>query len=229
MKKTLILFFFLLTGLSLNAQSERDPENDHVRVTLSNGSVVEGYVQTYWVDGKLFKRMNTSFTMSPKPDGKDTKHFDAETVDAIDFVKPSSSDGRFDHLESHEVANPSTFSPKRTRRQFVYREGGNEFGTVFWWNGVDSQNMQLGKMNISTIYGLQLKGDSVVVPFMTGSVVSLNAMRIRYKKSYPGLVEYADKRVLKGGKKLWTVLAEEPLLFLKICSDYLRESQTWKD
>lgn len=69
---------------------------------------------------------------------------------------------------------------------------------MYWWNGVDSQNMQLGKMNISTIYGISLAGDSVVVPFMTGNVISLNAMRIRYKKTNPELVDYVDKRVLKG-------------------------------
>lgn len=91
---------------------------------------------------------------------------------------------------------------------------------MYWWNGVDSQNMQLGKMNISTIYGISLAGDSVVVPFMTGNVISLNAMRIRYKKTNPELVDYVDKRVLKGGKRLWETIAAEPMLFLEICKDF---------
>lgn len=219
-KKVLLVLLSLLFTLYLGAQ-EHSPENDHVKVTLTNGTVVEGYVQKYWVDGKLFKRMNTSFTMSAEPDGKDAKQYNAETVSAIDFVTKSTADGRYDHLESQVVANPSTFSPKKTRRQFVYKEADSRYGTLYWWNGVDQQNMQLGKMNISTIYGVQLEGDSVVVPFMTGNVISLNAMRIRYKKSHPGLVDYVDSRVLKGGKTLWTAIANEPILFMKICGDYL--------
>lgn len=205
--------------LGASAQSD-DPERDHVRVTLNNGKVVEGYVQNYWVDGKLFKRMNTSFTMSPAADGKDAVSYDADDVKAIDFVQKTSPSGRYDHLESQLVANPSTFKPKATRRQFVYCEGENKVGKMYWWNGVDSQNMQLGKMNISTIYGVCLKGDDTVVPFMTGNVISLNAMRIRYKKTNPGLVDYVDRRVLKGGKRLWDTIAAEPMLFLKICEDY---------
>ena len=221
MKHIIIFTIMLFVGLGAKAQ-EHNPENDHVRVTLNDGTVVDGYIQTYWVDGKLFKRMNTSFTMSPKADGKDAKTYDAEMVKTIDFVTKSSTDGRFDHLESQTVANPSTLNPKRTRRQFVYVEGDSRSGRMYWWNGVDSQNMQLGKMNISTIFGVCLKGDNTVVPFMTGNVISLNAMRIRYKKTHPGLVDFVDKRVLKGGKKLWTAIADDPMLFLKICDDYLQ-------
>ena len=187
--------------LFLHAQQATDAERDHVRVMLNDGSVVDGYVQTYWTQGKLFKKMNTSFTMSPKPDGKDAVSYDAEAVKAIDFVVKTSADGRYDHLESHLVANPSTLRPRRVSRQFVYVEGGNEVGRMYWWNGVDRQAMQLGTAGISTIYGVCLKGDSVIVPFMTGNVVSLNAMRIRYKKTHPGLADYVDRRVLKGGRQ----------------------------
>ena len=94
---------------------------------------------------------------------------------------------------------------------------------MYWWNGVDRQAMQLGTAGISTIYGVCLKGDSVIVPFMTGNVVSLNAMRIRYKKTHPGLADYVDRRVLKGGRRLWETIAYSPMLFLDICREYLEK------
>lgn len=223
MKRILFLLSVFAVCAFANAQEHKNPEDDHVRVTLNDGTVVEGYIQTYWVDGKLFKRMNTSFKMSPEPEGKDAVTYSADNVRYIDFIRKTSSDGRYDHLESMPVANPSVFKPNKTRRQFVYVEGENEAGKMYWWNGVDSQNMQLGKMNISTIYGVCLAGDSIVVPFMTGNVISLNAMRIRYKKTNPGLVDYVDKRVLKGGKRLWGTIASGPMLFLEICNDYLKK------
>lgn len=220
MNKILLALLMLAVSVGAAAQQADSAEKDHVRVTLVDGTVVDGYVQTYWVDGKLFKKMNTSFTLSAVPGGKDVTEYDADDVRSIDFVKKTSEDGKYDHLESHLVANPSLLKPKRVRRQFVYVEGDNELGKMYWWNGVDSQNMQLGKMNISTIFGVCLKGDSVIVPFMTGNVISLNAMRIRYKKTRRDFVEYVDKRVLKGGKRLWDAIAYNPMLFLEICREY---------
>lgn len=226
MKRIIIIAITILVCFNLNAQNGTDPEKDHVRVTLKDGSIIDGYVQTYWIDGKLFKRMNTSFTMSPKPDGKDAVAYDADNVVSIDFVKKTSKSGKFDHLETQTVANPSLFKPKKTRRQFVYKEGENSAGKMYWWNGVDSQNMQLGTMNISTIYGVCLAGDDVAVPFMTGSVISLNAMRIRYKKTNPKLVDYLDKRILRGGKRLWDTIAADPMIFLQMCEEYQNRHTT---
>lgn len=65
MKRILFLLSVFAVCVLANAQEHKNPEDDHVLVTLNDGTVVEGYIQTYWVDGKLFKRMNTSFKMSP--------------------------------------------------------------------------------------------------------------------------------------------------------------------
>lgn len=220
MKRILFFFLMLFTCVVINAQQSDDKEKDHVKVTLNDGRVVEGYIQTYWIEGKLFKRMNTSFKMSLTPYGKELVSYDADDVKSIDFVKPSDAGVKYDHLESMLVANPSVFKSGKVRRQFVYKEGENKIAKIYWWNGVDSQNMQLGKMNISTIYGICLNGEDVVVPFMTGNVISLNAMRIRYKKSHPGFVDFVDKRVLKGGKRYWDAIADNPMMFLEICDEF---------
>jgi len=224
MRRILLFLSAFVLCLAVNAKQDKGPEANHVRITLMDGTVKEGYIVEYWTDGGLFKRMNTSFTMAETVGGK-AENYDAESVRSIDFIKKLSDDGRYDHLESHVVANPSTFKPQKTQRQFIYKEGVNAVGTVYWWNGVDSQNMQLGRMNISTIYGVCLAGDSVVVPFMTGNVVSLNAMRIRYKKTRPGLADYVDRRVLKGGSKFWGLMASNPMLFLELCGEYYKAKE----
>lgn len=65
MKRVFLLLAFIHVALCLYSQDGVADDGDHVLVTLNDGRVVEGYVQTYWTQGKLFKRMNTSFTMSP--------------------------------------------------------------------------------------------------------------------------------------------------------------------
>lgn len=226
MKRIFLLMFVAVVSFAADARPEGADEDDHVRVTLADGKEIEGYVQTYWTQGHLLKRMNTSFTVSPQPDGKNAVTYDADDVKAIDFVKRTSADGRYDHLESHLVANPSVLKPRRTRRQFVYVEGENEVGRIYWWNGIDLQNMQLGKMNVSTIYGLCLRGDSVIVPFMTGNVISMNVMRIRYKKTNPELVDYVDGKIMKGGKRMWNMIATAPMLFLQLCEEFFATKRT---
>lgn len=220
MNRIFLLVLSLVAVVACAQNTSKDYEKDHVRLTLNDGKIIEGYIQKYWIDGKLFKRMNTTFVMSPLADGKNAVSYDADKVQSIDFLVSSEAGSKYDHLESLQVTNPSTFKPKNVRRQFVYKEGEGKSGSVYWWNGVDSQNMQLGKINISTIYGFRMRGDEVVVPFMTGNVISLNAMRIRYKKTHPGFVDYVDKRVLKGGKRLWDAIASDPMLFVKICDNY---------
>ena len=48
-------------------------------------------------------------------------------------------------------------------------------------------------------------------------------MWFEYKRSRRDFVEYVDKRVLKGGLRLWDSIAYNPMLFLEICRDYKEE------
>lgn len=198
-----------------------DDERNHVLVTLNNGTVVDGYVCQYWFDGKMFRKPNRKFKMSSVPGGKDIKEYTADEVKTIEFVKRGKDGAYYGRLESHEVANPSVFKPGKSVRQFVYVESQTPVGIIYWWNGLDSQRMQLGQIGISTIYGVRLEGDEKVIPFMTGNVISLNAMRILYKKKDPDFVDYVDAKILRGGRKLWDAIAANPSLFLDICGSYV--------
>ena len=198
---------------------DRDPEMDHVMVTMTDGRIVEGYVTAYWSETGLFKGLNRSFKMASTPGGDDERRYSAEEVSKVEFVKKTDASGD-DDIISADVANPTTFHPRKITRQFVHVEDSSEVGVIYWWIGIDRQQMQLGSMQVSTIYGVRLRGDSVIIPFMTGNVVSLNAMRIVYKKKDKRLVDYVDRRILKGGGQLWKLLAQRPSMFLDIVAEY---------
>ena len=210
----------LLSPLKAHAQQS---EFSHVKVTMNDGTVKDGFVTRYWSDGGGFKVMNRKFRMMEN--GKE-KEYTADEVKAIDFVMKNPESTLNENVITADVANPSTFYPNKLKRQFVHLEGTTDAGTIYWWNGVDSQKMQLGSLTVSTIFGVKLAGEDVVIPFMTGNVISLNAMRIRYKKTeYKGLVEYLDKRVLKGGQKMWDKIQRDPLMFLDLIAEYNRNKQ----
>ena len=211
----LVTLGLLLTPVRANAQQS---ELSHVRVTMNDGTQREGFITRYWTDGGAFRVMNRKFRMTV--DGKESE-FTADEVKAVEFLVKNPESEIDENVLSADVANPSTFRPRNLKRQFVHLESSSPAGEIFWWNGVDSQKMQLGSLTVSTIFGVRLKGDDVIVPFMTGNVISLNAMRIRYKKTeHLGLVDYLDKRVLKGGKKLWTSIQQNPILFLQMIEEY---------
>lgn len=215
-----IAFALLAFACALPVAAEGDDERNHVVVTLADGTAVEGYVRQYWFDGRMFSKPNRKFKMSSTPSGNDIKEYTAEEVMSVEFKKRGDDGAYYGRLESHDVANLSVLKPKKVTRQFVYAETQTPVGTIYWWNGYDSQRMQLGQIGISTIYGVRLKGDDVIIPFMTGNVISLNAMRIAYKKKDPAFVDYVDGKILKGGKRLWDAIASNPSLFLDICAGY---------
>lgn len=206
----------LLSPAQANAQQS---ELSHVRVTMNDGSQREGYVTRYWSDGGAFRVMNRKFRMM---EGDKEREFTADEVKAVNFIMKNPQSEINEDVVTADVANPSSFRPRKVKRQFVHHECSSQGGDIFWWNGIDSQQMQLGSLTVSTIFGIRLKGDDIIIPFMTGNVISLNAMRICYKKTaHADMVEYLDKRVLRGGKKLWTSIQQEPVLFLEMIDEYL--------
>ncbi len=215
--RQLLLFLFLLSSVTvMTAQSDND--RDHVVVTLNDGTEVEGFVTRYWTENGLFGSVNRDFKMRPV-NSEEEKHYTADEVRKIRFVYSIYGENKED-VVSALVAHPTTFKPHRQLRQFVHLEDATSRGTIYWWNGIDSQRMQLGTATLTTIYGVRLDDDEVVIPFMTGSVVTLNVLRTIYKKKDRKLVDYLDQRILSGGKRLWDKMAQHPGMLLQFIDDY---------
>ncbi|MBP5278095.1 MAG: hypothetical protein J6Z18_06390 [Prevotella sp.] len=217
MRKLLFLLVFL-TAITAKMMAQTDNERDHVVVTLNDGSEIEGFVTRYWTENGLFGSVNRDFKMRPVNTAEE-RHYTAEQVQKIRFIHPIYGDNK-ENVISALVAHPTTFKPRRQIRQFVHLEDATSRGTIYWWNGIDSQRMQLGTATLTTIYGVRLGDDDIVVPFMTGSVVTLNVLRTLYKKKDKQLVDYLDQRILSGGKRLWDSMAQHPGMFLQFIDDY---------
>lgn len=216
--KTLLLILALTVNCV--AWGKDLTEQDHVRVVLNDGTRIEGYVTKYWSEPSTFGTMNRVFWLSSSIDGSNPVRYTADEVKTIDFIVKI-SDRNYEHVVSAEVANPSTFKPHRSKRQFVHVEDSTDRGVVYWWNAIDSQQMQLGTVTMSTIYGVCFEGETIIVPFLTGNVISMNALRIVYKKTErKALVEYLDKRILKGGSNLWNKVPREPMMFMDFVEEY---------
>ena len=217
MTKRLFLCLFLSSFISVMMAQDNN-ERDHVVVTLHDGMEVEGFVTRYWTENGLLGSVNRDFKMRPLNTSEE-RHYTAEQVEKIRFVHAIYGDNK-ENVITALVAHPTTFRPHRQVRQFVHIEDATSRGTIYWWNGIDSQRMQLGTATLTTIYGVRLADDEVIIPFMTGSVVTLNVFRNVYKKKDKQLVDYLDQRILSGGKRLWDTMAQHPGMLLQTIDDY---------
>ena len=212
------LSFLLLFVSVCVMMAQTNDERDHVVVTLNDGKEIEGYITRYWTENGLLGSVNRSFKMVPL-ESKEEVHYTAEEVQKVHFLQSVYGNNKED-VVSAQVAHPTTFNPRRQARQFVHFEDATDRGTLYWWNGIDSQRMQLGTATLTTIYGVRLKGDEVIIPFMTGSVVTLNVLRAFYKKRDKKMVDYLDQKILSGGKRLWENMAQHPGILLQFIDEY---------
>ena len=217
MTKRLFLCLFLFAFITV-MMAQGNNERDHVVVTLHDGTEVEGFVTRYWTENGLLGSVNCDFKMRPLNTSEE-RHYNAEQVEKIRFIHAIYGNNK-ENVISAQVAHPTTFRPHRQVRQFVHIEDATSRGTIYWWNGIDSQRMQLGTATLTTIYGVRLADDEVIIPFMTGSVVTLNVFRNVYKKKDKKLVDYLDQRILSGGKRLWDTMSQHPGMLLQFIDDY---------
>lgn len=217
MTKRLFLCLFLFAFITV-MMAQGNNERDHVVVTLHDGTEVEGFVTRYWTENGLLGSVNRDFKMRPL-NTPEERHYNAEQVEKIRFIHAIYGNNK-ENVISALVAHPTTFRPHRKVRQFVHIEDATSRGTIYWWNGIDSQRMQLGTATLTTIYGVRLADDEVIIPFMTGSVVTLNVFRNVYKKKDKKLVDYLDQRILSGGKRLWDTMSQHPGMLLQFIDEY---------
>lgn len=217
MTKRLFLCLFLFAFITV-MMAQGNNERDHVVVTLHDGTEVEGFITRYWTENGLLGSVNRDFKMRPLNTSEE-RHYNAEQVEKIRFIHAIYGNNK-ENVISAQVAHPTTFRPHRQVRQFVHIEDATSRGTIYWWNGIDSQRMQLGTATLTTIYGVRLADDEIIIPFMTGSVVTLNVFRNVYKKKDKKLVDYLDQRILSGGKRLWDTMSQHPGMLLQIIDDY---------
>ena len=73
--KTLILVLALMVNCL--AWGKDLSEQDHVRVTLNDGTQIDGYVTKYWSEPSTFSSMNRVFWLASGIDGNNPKRYTA--------------------------------------------------------------------------------------------------------------------------------------------------------
>lgn len=227
--KKLLLTLCCAVVVSSGAYAQRslkDQEFRHVVVTLTTGETVDGYVHRDWNTSVLsMKRANYSFKLVPVPDSKDAVKYTAEEVDNIVFTEPTEGNPEGARWESRGLYNPIIGNPDRATPTIMRVEKAGDNSTLYRWQAPDSDRMANGNtlLYISQYCGIRLGNDGPVYMFMKDGRPDMGYIKIRFRKSDPGLCDYILTYFTKGkeGKIHRKELTDDPTLMMRVYDEYL--------
>ena len=92
---------------------EKDPESQHVIVTLKSGEKVDGYIRRGWhAESSVFKTENFSFKITKTPDDKEPIEYTADDVESIEYTEVTEDNPDGIRWESHPLAKPNFIGGK---------------------------------------------------------------------------------------------------------------------
>ena len=83
--KIWLLLAVMVVAISAHARKNDDPEMRHVRLTMTDGTQVEGYIPKKHMSWFLEYQVK----LSDNPDGKKAKKYDAENLTKMEWLTPT--------------------------------------------------------------------------------------------------------------------------------------------
>ena len=198
----------LFTSAAASAKDE-DPESNHVVVTLSDGSQIDGYIRNDFKTGlkNFFSKTGTIrqyINIGKERKGGETKRYSAKEVKEYRFTEATEAFPDGATFVSDYINTPGLFKPHNCKRGFAQELNRTDCGSILLW--------------------------TVTKLFIDGS--HSDALLLNYlKKQAPDLKkmieEYFDKG--KDAKAHRKELKENPSIILDIYADYLTNHSPLND
>lgn len=83
--KIWLLLAVMVMAIAVHARKNDDPEMRHVRLTMTDGTQVEGYIPKKHMSWFLEYQVK----LSDNPDGKKAKKYDAENLTKMEWLTPT--------------------------------------------------------------------------------------------------------------------------------------------
>uniref|UniRef100_A0AB33IYY8 Uncharacterized protein n=2 Tax=unclassified Prevotella TaxID=2638335 RepID=A0AB33IYY8_9BACT len=205
-----MILTLLLSVVSSVYGLAQNQEDRHIRLTLSSGEVVEGYIwRGWWADVSYYSLKSSkynAFTVTSSPNDKKTIEYDVRTVKSIDYVQKTKAYPNGEHWDAVEVMYP------RKSLKFCRLEGVSKHGAkLYSWRATDTTvNSKSAKTKFIWRYGVQF-GESTPVYYLFYSY-----MLHKLKKTNPDLRKYLDEHT--DGR---VVNEDNPRAILQIYDQYV--------
>ena len=168
---------------------EKDPESQHVIVTLKSGEKVDGYIRRGWhAESSVFKTENFSFKITKTPDDKEPIEYTADDVESIEYTEVTEDNPDGIRWESHPLAKPNFADRYHTLQRLFCVDKVGENATVYWWKVWAATGPNMARRQLVTYFGVRFHSDpdGIVYPYTLVNSVLMDP-------KYPGLKDFCKK------------------------------------
>ena len=169
---------------------EKDPESQHVIVTLKSGEKVDGYIRRGWhAESSVFKTENFSFKITKTPDDKEPIEYTADDVESIEYTEVTEDNPDGIRWESHPLAKPNFADRYHTLQRLFCVDKVGENATVYWWKVWAATGPNMARRQLVTYFGVRFHSDpdGIVYPYTLVNSVLMDP-------KYPRLKDFCKKR-----------------------------------
>lgn len=139
---------------------EKDPESQHVIVTLKSGEKVDGYIRRGWhAESSVFKTENFSFKITKTPDDKEPIEYTADDVESIEYTEVTEDNPDGIRWESHPLAKPNFTDRYHTLQRLFCVDKVGENATVYWWKVWAATGPNMARRQLVTYFGVRFHSD----------------------------------------------------------------------
>lgn len=216
--KRIIALAFALFGVAVALSAKGRTDQDFVEMTLWSGEKLTGYVVDTWTDPyKLQPKQNFRFSIVPERDSErgDKDWYTAMEVSTVVFSRCSP----VKKYESHKVANRTIWDKDASSWAFVFIEEDRDATALCSWNVGTVEGEGQTVVNVVKMYGILVKADGVVYPFIRGKDVTSSIIEGHLKKKRSKFVKDFKKYIEKKSNK--KALLQNPAQMLDFYQEYL--------
>lgn len=216
--------------------AEKDPEEWHVQVLLTNGDTVNGYIRNDLKTGlkNLFSKtgsIRSYINLGEEPKGGKTKRYHASEVKEYRFLEPTEGYPEGAVCVSEMINAVKMFKPLNFIRGFVWELDRRDSGSILKWQVWESTGGQNSVSRLVPVIGVKLKGARGAFMIVGNGCFNDWYLMHYMKKKYPELRKAWEQYYHKGddAKAHRKELLDNPSTALTFYEDFLRNNPPLDD
>lgn len=219
----------LMASPALPAKDD-NPESNHVKVTLVDGTEIDGYLRNDLKTGlkNMFSKTGTIrqyINVGAERKGGETTRYSAKDVKEYRFLEATEAwpDGAV--FVSEYINTPGPFKPLNCKRGFAQEMNRTDCGKILRWTVTVQEGGRNTRIRYVPAIGVKFNGAKCAFPLFIDGGHS-NSILLHYlKKQNPELKKTIEQYFNKGkdAKAHRKELAENPSIILDLYADFIAE------
>lgn len=225
-----------MAAVAVAAAKDENPESSHVKITLVDGTEVDGYLRNDLKTGlkNMFSKTGTIrqyINVGKERKGGETTRYSSKDVKEYRFLEATEAwpDGAV--FVSEYISTPRMFKPNNCSRGFAQELDRTDCGKILRWTVTVQEGGQQVRIRYVPAIGVKFNGAKCAFPILVEGKHSAALLLNYLKKQAPELKKLIETTFYKGkdAKARRKELAENPSIMLDLYAEYLQTHEPLND